>query len=74
VTRQPTDKEIHPHGHSVRKGSALRPHRTKHRVPGIAHDLDVLRSEAERRVAYNLKPHQPRGQGKSHKGKGGRKR
>jgi hypothetical protein len=44
MTRQPTDRDIQPHGHLVRKGSALHPHR-RHRTHPAAHDLDVMLAE-----------------------------
>jgi hypothetical protein len=69
MTRQPSDDDIHPRGHLVRAGSTLHQHRTKrthsdekpprsrHRIRGPAHDVDVAVAKTRR------------GHGKSHKNK-----
>jgi hypothetical protein len=46
MTRQPTDKQIHPRGHLIRKGSAL--HRTRHSDRNVQHDLETALVTAKR--------------------------
>jgi hypothetical protein len=53
MTRQPTDEEVHPRGHLVRKGSALHPHRRKTRHHGPAHDLDIMLTAAKREQRHS---------------------
>jgi hypothetical protein len=69
MTRHVKDSDVHPFGHSIKKGSTLHPHRTKrthsdeeppgshHRIHGPAHDVDVAVAKARR------------GHAKSHKNK-----
>jgi hypothetical protein len=52
MTRHVKDADLCPFGHTIRRGSSLHPHRTRHHP--IAHDLDVLIGQAERGEPYDL--------------------
>jgi hypothetical protein len=63
MTKQPDDDLISPHGHLIRKGSALHRQRHHHRAaPGSAHDLDMMLAKASHDFEYGgaLKLHDGR--------------